>query len=201
MPLVVSPSSEKVPSRPSKVDCAARPQKARLPPAASVSPVAVKWLPSSSSCAVMARDSPRPQASSPKRSAVSSSDHAGSRPGPVPGPAPEKPPGAAGSFAASAAPKLSACPASAPSTPAVRGAAMRPEMPSSACSATVRPKRASHAAGIGSELRIVPTATVLVARTPLSYDLITNSKVSGPSSWLSLKMSTNSRSSVEPGGM
>ena len=66
------------------------------------------------------------------------------RPGPRSGAAPD------------GAPAPSAWPASVPCMPGVRGAARRPAMPSSACSATVRPKCASHAAGIGSSLVIVP---------------------------------------------
>ena len=49
--------------------------------------------------------------------------------------------------------------------PGVRGAAMRSDIPSSACSATVRPKRASHAPGSGSSFSmvIVATASAMVA--------------------------------------
>ena len=94
--------------------------------------------------------------------------------------------------------KLSACPASVPCMPAARGAAMRPAMPSSACSATVRPKRASHAAGIGSSFTIVPTATPSPIVAPSASDS-TTSKVSGSSSWLSLKMRMYTCFEVWPG--
>ena len=75
---------------------------------------------------------------------------------------------------------------------------MRPAMPSSACSAAARPKRASHAAGIGSSFTMVPMATpsaIAAPRAPYSR----TSKVSVPSSWLSLKIPTQNRFSVSPG--
>ena len=68
--------------------------------------------------------------------------------------------------------------------PAVRGAAMRPAIPSRACSATVRPNRARNAAGIGSSLTMVPTATPSPITAPFAFDS-TTSNVSDPSSWLS----------------
>ena len=82
------------------------------------------------------------------------------------------------------APKVSVCPASAPCIPGVRGADIRPAIPSSACSATVRPSRPSHAAGIGSSFTMVPTATPSPIAAPRASDS-TTSNVSDPSSWLS----------------
>ena len=74
-------------------------------------------------------------------------------------------------------------------------------MPSSACSATVRPKRASHAAGIGSSLTIVATPTPSAIAAPCASES-TTSKVSGSSSWLSsITMPALIRYSVWPGLM
>ncbi len=61
-------------------------------------------------------------------------------------PVPEALPDHGSRAACGRGPESRACPARAPCFPAVRGAARRPAMLSSACSAAVRPNRASHAA-------------------------------------------------------
>ena len=72
-------------------------------------------------------------------------------------------------------------PASATSAPGAGAARIRPSTASSTCSATVRPKRAIHAFGIGPLLRIVPTASALTIAAPVALDS-TSVMVSSPSS-------------------
>ena len=97
-------------------------------------------------------------------------------------------------------------PARLTSLPGARAASIRPSTASITWSATVRPKRASHAAGTGSELVMVPVAsprlmvTVLDASSHSSALLILTSTVSPPSSIASSRMRTNSVHSVTPGG-
>ena len=81
--------------------------------------------------------------------------------------------------------------------PGARSADIRPAIPSSACSATARPNRASHAAGIGSSFSMVPTATPSPIGAPCALDS-TTSNVSGSSSWLSSWIMTHTCLSVSP---
>ena len=86
------------------------------------------------------------------------------------------------------------------STPGVRDACIRLCTASTTCSATVRPKRAIHACGIGSVFVIVPVAVAspsfaVAAGTGLES---VNVIVSEPSSWLSSSTSTETVFPVSP---
>ena len=90
--------------------------------------------------------------------------------------------------------------------PGARAASIRPSTAPITWSATVRPKRASHAAGMGSELTMVPVASsrlmvmVFDASLHSSASLILTFTVSPPSSIESSRMRTNSVHSVTPAG-
>ena len=68
-----------------------------------------------------------------------------------------------------------------PLIPGVRGESKREATPSTTCSASPRPKRASQAFGMGSLLRIVPMPTPSSIRAPAAL-LSSSSMVSLPSS-------------------
>ena len=71
-------------------------------------------------------------------------------------------------------------------------------MASTTWPATVRPKRASHAFGIGPEFSIVPVASASRIRAPVGSDKVSVS-VSPPSSCASLRTATSTVFSVSPG--
>ena len=99
--------------------------------------------------------------------------------------------------ASAAEPPPIRCPASVTSTPGARGAASRASTASIACSATVRPKRASHACGIASEFSIVPVAAPSAMRAPTGFESL-STIVSEPSSSLSSSTATSTVLSVSP---
>ena len=61
----------------------------------------------------------------------------------------------------------------------------------------MRPKRASHADGIGSEFSIVPVATPAAITAPVGFDS-TNSNVSPPSSTASSSSATLTLFDISP---
>ena len=102
--------------------------------------------------------------------------------------------------ASAAGPPLIRCPARLTSTPGVRVACIRLSTASSTCSATVRPKRAIHACGIGSLLLIVPVAVAspsFAVADGTGLESV-NVIVSDPSSWVSSSTSTETVFSVSP---
>ena len=133
MTLVTSPSSERALWRPSRRVIAPRPHSATIPPAA-LPPATAKDVPVIRSRSVTARE---------RKPATPSS--------------PSAPRSRAGNVALSGEnPPPTCSPATRTSTPG-RGASLRRRATASmTCAATVRPKRASHAFGIGSSFSIVP---------------------------------------------
>ena len=88
-----------------------------------------------------------------------------------------------------AAPDGSAWPAIRPRKPGLRSAASRSRTAPTACSATVRPKRAVHAPGIGSLLVMVPVAVASSIQAPDAFESV-SVRVSGPSSCASPRTET-----------
>ena len=68
------------------------------------------------------------------------------------------------------------------------------------CSATVRPKRASHAFGIASEFSMVPMAVASLSQAlpPRGLESV-STNVSSPSSWASFSTGTDTVFAVSPG--
>ena len=91
----------------------------------------------------------------------------------------------------------SAWPASVARTPAVRGAASRASTTLSTWSVTVRPNRASHAAGMWSVFSMVPVATPSAITAPVAAESRSVS-VSSPSSWASSSTGTETVFAVSP---
>ena len=94
-------------------------------------------------------------------------------------------------------------PPNAPRNPGVRAplrvASMRAAMPSMACSATVRPNRASHADGSGPVFSMIPVATPRAMVTTAGSGLrISNSNVSSPSSMSSSTAHTRCTMEMSP---
>ena len=89
-------------------------------------------------------------------------------------------------------------PATRPSTPTVRGAAIRASTRSTTCSAAVRPNRPIKTRGSGSLFSMVPfnnASSITACSAPLRYSSIT----SFPSSWLSSSTATRIVLDVCPG--
>jgi len=94
-------------------------------------------------------------------------------------------------------------PAIVPRNPGVlappRAAAMRAATPSSACSATARPKRPSQASGSGPSFSMAPLAVARTMVTAAGFGLrISTSKVSSPSSTSSSTAQTRYTLRVSP---
>ena len=115
-----------------------------------------------------------------------------------------RPSAASRSSSGATAPALPAGPSSArrwpPSVtcePPPAGPESRVPMASVTWSATVRPKRASHACGIGSEFTIVPVASPSPMRAPEGFESVSVC-VSSPSSMASSSTGTSTVFSVTP---
>ena len=91
----------------------------------------------------------------------------------------------------------SAWPASVARAPASRGAVSRASTASSTWPVTVRPKRASHAAGISSVFSIVPVAAPSAIRAPAAF-VSRSVTISAPSSWASSSTATRTVFAVSP---
>ena len=91
-----------------------------------------------------------------------------------------RPASAVGTAPSGATDPITRWPARVSSTPGDRGASIRASTASITCSATVRPKRAIHAFGIGSVLTIVPVAVPSAICAPNGDDSVSVS-VSLPS--------------------
>ena len=94
----------------------------------------------------------------------------------------------------------SCCPPILPNKPGARGAPKRASTASIACSPTVRPNRASHAAGNESVLRIVPVATPSAMKASFAFDNVSVS-VSPSSLMMSSSTGTSMTARRLPGGM
>ena len=90
------------------------------------------------------------------------------------------------------------CPPSVTCEPPPGDPASRSPMASTTWSATVRPNRASHACGIGSEFMIVPVASPSRTRAPTAFESVSVS-VSSVSSCASSSTVTFTVFSVSPG--
>ena len=90
------------------------------------------------------------------------------------------------------------CPPSLTSVPPARSTPTLSPMASTTWPAAVRPKRASHACGSGSEFSIVPVATPSAIRAPDAFES-RNVSVSSPSSWTSSRSATFTVFAVSPG--
>ena len=90
------------------------------------------------------------------------------------------------------------CPPSVTCEPPPDEPSSRAATASTTWSATVRPKRASHAFGIASEFRIVPVASPSRIRAPEAFESVSVS-VSSVSSWASSSTGTSTVFAVSPG--
>ena len=194
--MATSPSRDSSPARPEKPDRATRPHRpsespspasrtnSKAVPARASSPVTARLSPASGS-----RPSPVFSASSAMKARRSSSASSGTARGP-----PSVPPPAAVSVPV---PSGSASPAIRPRKPGRRSAPRRSRTAATAWSATVRPKRASHAPGTGSSFSIVPVASPSAMTAPVAF-FSTSVKVSSPSSTASSRMATDTVFAVSP---
>ena len=218
--VVTSPSRTRPSASPSKRDAAARPQAVQAVPVpfASAPPRDSRnELPSSSSRSLRLRVSRRAAASSPPPSP----QRAQAVPRSPPAPSPEiRSANAAKVSAAAALSRVSPpaappedgplpappatpstgirCPPSVTCEPPPGEPVSRSVTASTTWSATVRPKRASHACGIGSEFSIVPVASPSRIRAPDAFESVSVS-VSPSSSWASSSTGTFTVFAVSPG--